>query len=161
MRSLPLMLTSALALMAGAATAQQSFNRIASFATPLNMAAGEDTKRVTSAEIISASEDGMTLIYTDSPLGTVGLIDITDPARPAPKGNIDVDGEPTTAVILGQTAFVGVNTSESYVAPSGALRTIDLATAQITASCDLGGQARCGCQGPRWVVSGDCHRKRT
>ena len=140
MRSLPLMLTSALALMAGAASAEQSFNRIASFATPLNMAAGEDTQRETSAEIISVSEDGMTLIYTDSPLGVVGLIDITDPANPAPKGNIDVDGEPTTAVIQGQTAFVGVNTSESYVAPSGALRTIDLATGTITASCDLGGQ---------------------
>ncbi len=140
MRAFPLMLTSALALTAGAATAQQSFNRIASFATPTNMAAGEDTKRVTSAEIISVSEDGMTLIYTDSPLGVVGLIDITDPAKPLPKGNIDVDGEPTTAVILGQTAFVAVNTSESYTAPSGALRSIDLATAKITESCDLGGQ---------------------
>jgi len=140
MRFLPLMMTSALALAAGAASAQQSFNRIASFATPMNMAAGEDMARETSAEIISASEDGMTLIYTDSPLGVVGLIDITDPAKPAPKGNIAVDGEPTTAVIIGQTAFVGVNTSESYTAPSGALRTIDLASASITASCDLGGQ---------------------
>lgn len=101
-RVFPLLLTSALALTAGAATAQQSFNRIASFATPLNMAAGEDGRRETSAEIISVSEDGMTLIHAASPLGGVGLIDITDPARPAPRGTIAVDGEPTAAVIRGR-----------------------------------------------------------
>lgn len=135
-----LCLTSALALTATAAAADMNFNRIASFATPLNMAAGEDTARETSAEIIAASADGMTLVYSDSPLGVIGLIDITDPANPQPLGNIDVDGEPTAVTVIGSIAFVGVNTSASYTAPSGKLLSIDLNTRQITGSCDLGGQ---------------------
>jgi hypothetical protein len=134
-------LTSALAICAALpAFAQQSFNRIASVATPLNMAAGEDTARPSSAEIIAASEDGNTLIYTDSPLGVVGLIDITDPAAPKPLGNIDVGGEPTTAKILGGKAFAAVVTSESKANPSGKVVTVDLATRAIVADCDLGGQ---------------------
>ena len=40
------------------ALAEQNFNRIASFAVPGNMAAGEDRARVSSAEIIAASDDG-------------------------------------------------------------------------------------------------------
>ncbi|CUH69780.1 hypothetical protein TL5118_03750 [Thalassovita autumnalis] len=133
-------LTSAIALTAAAASAEQNFNRIASFATPLNMAAGEDRNRETSAEIIAATADGMTLAYTDSPLGVLGLIDITDPANPQPLGNIALDGEPTSVAIIGQTAYVGVNTSESYTAPSGHLSVIDLTSKAELARCDLGGQ---------------------
>ncbi|MFN4155648.1 MAG: esterase-like activity of phytase family protein [Paracoccaceae bacterium] len=134
-------LTSALAIFAAfPALAEMNFNRIASFATPDNMAAGEDLARETSAEIISASEDGMTLVYTDSPLGVIGLIDITDASAPKAMGNIDVGGEPTTAVFIGDKIFSGVNTSESYANPSGKLVTIDPATRAITAECDIGGQ---------------------
>lgn len=135
-------LTSALALTAGSAAAQEmSFNRIASFPTPANMAEGEDTAAETSAEIIAASGDGMTLIYTDSPLGVVGLIDITDPAAPRPLGNVAMDGgEPTSVAVLGDTAFVGVNTSESYTAPSGFLMALDMKSGTEIARCDLGGQ---------------------
>ena len=133
--------TSALALMAAMpALAEMNFNRVATFATPDNMAEGEDRARVTSAEIISASPDGMTLIYTDSPLGVVGLIDITDPKAPKALGNIDVGGEPTTAKIIGGMAFAGVNTSADYVNTSGKMVAIDLATKAITAECELGGQ---------------------
>jgi hypothetical protein len=107
-------LTSALALIAGTAAAQTNFNRIASFATPLNMAEGEDRSRESSAEIISASGDGMTLVYTHSPLGVIGLIDITDPANPQPRGNIAMPGEPTAVSVLGNTALVAVNTSDSF-----------------------------------------------
>jgi hypothetical protein len=134
-------LTSALALCAALpALADPSFNRIASFATPDNMATGEDRARETSAEIISAADDGMTLVYTDSPLGVIGLIDITDPAAPAPLGTIDMGGEPTTAVFIGGQIYAGVNTSESFVSPSGKLVTVDAATRAITAECDIGGQ---------------------
>jgi hypothetical protein len=133
--------TSVLALVAAMpALAEMNFNRIATFATPDNMAEGEDRARVTSAEIISASPDGMTLIYTDSPLGVVGLIDITDPKAPKPLGNIDVGGEPTTAKIIGGMAFAGVNTSADYINTSGKMVTIDLATKAVTAECELGGQ---------------------
>ena len=135
------MLTSALALAAAApVVAEQNFNRIASFATVDNMAEGEDRTRATSAEIMVATEDGNTLIYSDSPLGVIGMIDITDPRAPKPLGNIAVDGEPTTTVVKGRRAFVGVNTSESFTNPSGALRTVDLDSKTVTESCDLGGQ---------------------
>ncbi len=133
--------TSVLALIAAMpALADANFNRIATFATPDNMADGEDRARPSSAEIISASEDGMTLVYTDSPLGVIGLIDITDPKAPKALGNIAVGGEPTTAKVIGGQIFTAVNTSESKVAPSGKLVTIDMATKAITAECDLGGQ---------------------
>ena len=122
------------------AHAAKHFNRIASFPTYHNMAVGEDTKRTSSAEIIAASADGQTLIYTDSPLGVVGLIDISNPSQPKPLGNLDMQGEPTAVSVIGQTAFVAVNTSESYTQPSGQLRAIDLQSKQEIGSCDLRGQ---------------------
>ena len=134
-------LTSVLALVAGGALAQEmNFNRVASFATPANMAEGEDRARESSAEIITATGDGMTLIYSDSPLGVIGMIDITDPANPEPRGNITLDGEPTAVSALGNTVFVGINTSESFTNPSGHLLHIDVATGAAVADCDLGGQ---------------------
>ncbi len=133
-------LTSVLALVAGTAAADMNFNRIASFATPLNMAEGEDTNRETSPEIIAATADGMTLVYTDSPLGALGRVDITDPANPAPLGNIMLDGEPTAVGIAGSFAIVGVNTSESYTEPSGYVASIGIADGVETDRCDLGGQ---------------------
>ncbi|MDP4992801.1 MAG: esterase-like activity of phytase family protein, partial [Marivita lacus] len=94
-----------------------------------------------SAEIISASADGMTLVYSDSPLGVIGMIDITDPANPQPKGNVALEGgEPTAVSALGNTVFVGVNTSESFTAPSGYLMHLDMATGAEAGRCDLGGQ---------------------
>jgi hypothetical protein len=131
-----LSMTSVMAIAAGMANAD-AFNRIASFQTSLNNA---DAAVESSAEIISASGDGMTLVYSDSPLGVIGMIDITDPTAPTPKGNINVGGEPTAVSIIGNTAFVGVNTSESYTAPSGMVKAFDLTTMEQTAACDLGGQ---------------------
>lgn len=133
-------LTSVIALSAGAACAEVNFNRIASFPVVHNMAAGEDQSRETSPEIIDATADGMTLVYTDSPLGVLGFIDITDPARPAPLGNLQMGGEPTSVAVIGTTAFVGVNTSESYTRPLGVLKAIDVATKAEIGTCDLGGQ---------------------
>lgn len=134
-------LTSVVALCAAMpAQAEMVFNRVSSFATPMNMADGEDKSRESSAEIIAATEDGNTLIYSDSPLGVIGMIDITDPAAPKALGNIDMGGEPTTTVVIGGMAFSGVNTSENYVSPSGKLVTVDIAGKAVVAECDLGGQ---------------------
>ncbi|MFQ3251900.1 MAG: hypothetical protein ACI9U6_000174 [Loktanella salsilacus] len=130
-------LTSALAIAAFAAAAEQNFNRIASFATATNNA---DASAESSAEIISVSGDGMTLAYSDSPLGVVGFIDITDPAAPAALGNIDVGGEPTAVSLSGTTALVAVNTSPSFTAPSGMLKAYNVADKSELVSCDLGGQ---------------------
>ncbi|MEM7615335.1 MAG: alkaline phosphatase, partial [Pseudomonadota bacterium] len=132
--------TAVLSLMSGAALAEMNFNRIASFATHLNMAEGEDTARETSPEIISATGDGMILVYTDSPLGVLGRIDIADPANPQPMGNIALDGEPTAVAMIGPRAFVGINTSESFVAPSGQLALFNARNGNEISRCDLGGQ---------------------
>ncbi len=130
---------SLLALCASAASAE-NFNRISSFPVLANMAAGEDTTRETSPEIIAATPDGMTLVYTDSPLEVIGMVDITDAKSPKPLGNKAVGGEPTSVTIVGDTAFVGVNTSESYTAPSGTLKAFEIGSKEEIAACDLGGQ---------------------
>ncbi|MBO9476425.1 esterase-like activity of phytase family protein [Shimia sp. R11_0] len=135
-----LCLTSALALTAGHAAAEMNFNRIASFPVVKNMAEGEDTQRETSPEIIAATQDGMTLVYTDSPLGVLGRIDISDPSSPQPLGNVALVGEPTSVGIIGDVAIVGVNTSESYTQPSGVLQAINITDGTVVTSCDLGGQ---------------------
>ncbi|MDP2731721.1 MAG: alkaline phosphatase, partial [Hoeflea sp.] len=129
-------LTATLLATTASAGAAEYFNRIASFPVALNNQDAEET----SAEIITVSEDGMTLIYSDSPGGGIGFIDITDPKAPAAKGFLSLDGEPTTVVLIGDKLFSGVNTSESFVEPSGNLSTIDLASQTIEASCEIGGQ---------------------
>src|SRR3546814_17542344 len=68
----------ALALVATAALPAQAkpvFNRIASFPVNSNLAPEVDPKTVTSSESIAATDDGMTLIYSDNPLGAVGFVD--------------------------------------------------------------------------------------
>ncbi|WP_420407120.1 esterase-like activity of phytase family protein [Hoeflea sp.] len=133
--------TSILALIAASASAaDMNFNRLASIATPLNMAQGEDNNRETSSEIIAASEDGQRVVYTDSPLGVLGMIDISDAANPKPLGNIEMGGEPTSVTVIGSNAFAAINTSEDFITVGGKLVTIDLDGKSVTAECDLGGQ---------------------
>ena len=129
---------SAVALMHGTVAHADVFNRIASYPVSDNSEAGAEKE--TSAEIITATEDGMTLVYSDSPLEAIGMIDITDPANPVGKGIVPLDGEPTAVSVIGGTAFAGVNTSESYTDPSGKMVSIDLASGEITGSCALAGQ---------------------
>jgi hypothetical protein len=132
---------SALALaLAAPASAQMHFNRIAAFPVAQNLPDTADTATETSAEIIAASGDGLTLVYSDSPSGAIGFIDITDPATPRALGSLAFDGEPTAVSTLGGTVFVGVNTSPTYTAPSGRVAAVDIATKTEIASCDLGGQ---------------------
>ncbi|WHA40119.1 esterase-like activity of phytase family protein [Agrobacterium larrymoorei] len=135
--------TLTVALLASAAfpaAAEQVFNRISSFPVALNLPSDKDQKTVTSAEIVTASEDGNTLIYSDSPLGGIGFIDIKDAKAPKALGALMMDGEPTSVAVAGTKVLAGVNTSESYVKPSGKLVTVDIANRKIEASCDLGGQ---------------------
>lgn len=129
-----------LASVAAPASAEQVFNRIASFPVATNLPADKDPKSVSSAEIITASEDGMTLIYSDSPLGGIGFIDISDARAPKAGGALMMDGEPTSVAVVGGKVLVAVNTSESKAKPSGKLAIVDIATKAIDATCDLGGQ---------------------
>lgn len=112
------------------------FNRIASFPVVLN----NDKAEATSSEIIAASEDGMVLVYSDSPAGGIGFIDIADPKAPKPAGFLALDGEPTSVTVIGGKAFVAVNTSESKTNPSGKLVVVDLASRAVEQTVDLGGQ---------------------
>ena len=120
-----------------------TFARVATFPVYRNLGVDEDLGTETSAEIIAAAHGGALLVYTDSPTQRIGFIDIQDPSAPQPGGFFQLDGEPTSVAVLDDYALVGVNTSPSYIAPSGYLAVIDIsdatAPAQI-ASIDLGGQ---------------------
>lgn len=129
-----------LASTAGAAMAEPVFNRIASFAVANNIPADKDKKSVSSAEIIAATEDGNTLVYSDSPLKGIGFIDITDAKAPKAGGALAMGGEPTSVAVSHGKVLVAVNTSESKANPSGKLSIVDIATKTEEASCDLGGQ---------------------
>ena len=144
--------------------AAPGFAQVASFLVCTNTdcggeTSGDDTE--TSSEIIDASADGMTLVYSDSPGETVGLIDISTPSAPGAIGAIDIGAEPTSvAVMMGKDSedndveyiLVGVNTSPSF-SPTfngdhdGELRVYDLAdcvtnngSCSAVATLDLGGQ---------------------
>lgn len=117
-----------------------AFNRIATWSVKNNLPSKVSVTTETSAEIITASKDGNTLIYSDSPLGGLGFIDIKNPNTPKAAGFLALDGEPTSVSTTQKYALTGVNTSENYLKPSGKLSVIDLKTHQEVKSCDLGGQ---------------------
>ncbi|MCQ1572926.1 esterase-like activity of phytase family protein [Neorhizobium galegae] len=139
--SLRAALTAALlASVAVPASAEQVFNRIASFPVAANLPADKDKLSPSSAEIVTASEDGMTLIYTDSPLGAIGFVDITDPKAPKALGALTFKGEPTSVASVGKKVLAAVNTGESKQKPTGILAVVDIATKKVDLTCDLGGQ---------------------
>jgi Esterase-like activity of phytase len=124
---------------------QTFFRRIATFPVFLNTCNGQlddndCLNRTTVAEIITASEDGKLLIYTDSATENIGFVDITNPANPQPAGLIDVGGEPTSVAVAGEYALAVVNTSESFVNPSGQLIIIQIPSRTVEHSIELGGQ---------------------
>ncbi len=112
------------------------FRRVATWPVFENTDIGEETV----AEIVTASKDGMTLIYTDGEQELVGFVDITDPSSPTADGTVPVGGEPTSVDVAGGYALVAVNTSPDFVNPSGVLKVIDIETRAIVAEHDLGGQ---------------------
>jgi hypothetical protein len=140
-RSLTAALAAVLAAsVAPAASAEPVFNRIASFSVADNLPEGVDKATPTSSEIIAASEDGSTLVYSDSPNKAIGFIDITDAKAPKAGGSVSFEGEPTSVTIAGGKALVAINTRESFVKPSGALVQVDVVSKAIDATCDIGGQ---------------------
>lgn len=114
------------------------FDRIAMLPNYVNNA---DATEETVSEIIAATKDGKTLVYTDSPLDQIGFIDITKPHMPVHAGTFALDGEPTSVAVLGNKwVLAGVNTSESPTSPSGYLAVIDTVTRELAARIELGGQ---------------------
>ena len=119
---------------------ERVFNRVSSFLVCSQIDPDCDDDTETAAEIVAASVDGNTLIYTDSPLEVVGFVDITNPSAPGASGTLALDGEPTSVAVAGPYALVAVNTSEDFINTSGKLEVIDIATQSIVRTISLGGQ---------------------
>lgn len=94
------------------------------------------------AEILAATPDGRTVVYTDSELGRVGLVDLGTPSAPRQVGTVDVGGSPTSVAVTadGRHALVAVDTTTDLTAPSGHLAVVDLARRTVVRTIDLGGQ---------------------
>lgn len=122
-----------------------SFQRVSTLANYRNNGAA-NIGNTTVSEIIAATRDGKTLVYTDSPGNQIGFVDISDPANPLPTGVVALGGEPTAVDVLGNKyALVAVNTSGDFVNTSGALVVIDIATHAIMGSVD-------GWSGETWFL---------
>lgn len=85
------------------------------------------------AEIVVATPDGLTLVYTSSDAGRLGLIDLTDPANPKSLPDVDVRrmgiGEPTSVAITpdGKYAVVAVRLGDDLTqAKPGVLSVYDI-----------------------------------
>lgn len=122
------------------AQADSFFDRIVSIPVNENLPEDSEPLTETSAEIIAVAEDGNSLVYSDSPLGGIGLIDISDENAPTPSGFIGLEGEPTAVTLLKGKAVVALNTSDSFTSPSGELVVVSLPNGGIEVRCYLGGQ---------------------
>ena len=94
------------------------------------------------AEILSATPDGRTVVYTDSELGVVGLVDLSDPTAPRQLGTVDVGGSPTSVAITSSSryALVAVDDTTDLTRPAGHLAVVDLPRRAVVRTIDLGGQ---------------------
>ena len=108
---------------------EQYFSRTATYPIYHNLASGEDSDSETVAEIIAASEDGNTIVYTDSEMERLGLVDITDINAPQGLGFLQLSGEPTSVAVKGDYALVVINTSEDFFNTSGQVDVIDISDA--------------------------------
>jgi hypothetical protein len=133
-------LSAALLLSTAGVHAAEYFNRIASFPVALNNPDVEPGSTENSAEIITATEDGNMLVYSNALIGGVGFIDITDATDPQPAGFVALDGGPTSVAVIGGKALVTVDTTEDFTAPTGYMSIIDIETMEVETTCDLGGQ---------------------
>ncbi len=116
--------------------APQSFNRIATF--PVFKNTSIETESV--AEIVAASKDGKTLIYTDSENEALGFVDIKNPRKPSALGLLALNGEPTSVATRGRYALAAVDTSTDFVNTSGELVIVDIETQTDVATIALDGQ---------------------
>ena len=117
------------------AFAKPFFHRLATVPAYLNSSIGD----AAAAEISTVTEDGRTVVYTDSPGQRLGFLDITDPGHPRPTGTLAMGGEPTSVAHLGGLLLAAVNTSVSP-GRAGKLVVVDARTRQVRRSLDLGGQ---------------------
>jgi DNA-binding beta-propeller fold protein YncE len=102
------------------------FERVATFDVPGQV-----------AEIIAATPDGETLIYTDSAAEEIGFVTIAEPGHPTGGGSLAMPGEPTSVAVTpdGAWALVAVHGSSE-----DALVVVDLSSRTINTIIVLGGQ---------------------
>lgn len=118
-----------------------SFQRVGTFANYRNNGSAMASETV--SEIVAATADGRTLVYTDSVMGAIGFTDITDPSNPKPAGKLSLAAgdEPTSVDILdNKYALVAVDSSPSYANPSGYLAVVDILARSVVHTMPLGGQ---------------------
>jgi hypothetical protein len=131
-----LVLVSAAAIAHARSDDASRFERVSTFIVCENTSCNRDLVELTAAEIVTASDDGRTLIYTDSPNASLGFVDISRPDKPKALGALKLDGEPTSVTVHKQWALVAVNTSPSLVSPSGYLGVFDVkACATAPSAC--------------------------
>jgi hypothetical protein len=118
------------------ASNEKSFQRIATFPVFLNSSIENETV----AEIVAASKNGKTLIYTDGKMEAIGFVDIENAKNPKPAGLLPVGGEPTSVTVKNKYALVAVNTSLDFVNVSGKLVVVDIKSKNIKRTIALGGQ---------------------
>ena len=116
------------------------FIRVSTFAICEQIGSSCESNVSTAAEIVAASVDGMTLIYTNSPNKQIGFVDITNVRQPMALGALATGGEPTSVAVLGSNALVAVNTSEDYVKVSGKLMVVDIPSRKLVTEIQLPGQ---------------------
>lgn len=87
------------------------------------------------AEIVAASPDGETLVYTDSETVEIGFVDISDPSTPTEIGTLGLGGSPTSVAVTpdGDFALVAVSGTNELVV-------VDMSTRTAVHSIPLGGQ---------------------
>jgi len=97
------------------------------------------------AEIIAATPDGNRLFYTSAGLGSIGVVDLSDPAKPKQLAAIDVGGEPTSVTVTpdGKTALAVVIASKREIGEKpeikpGKLLAIDTKTLKIKGELAVG-----------------------
>ncbi|GLY01712.1 esterase-like activity of phytase family protein [Actinoplanes sp. NBRC 101535] len=103
------------------------FTRLSTFPAYLNSSIGDTA----AAEISTVTEDGRTVVYTDSPGKRLGFVDITNPSKPQPAGTLAMGGEPTSVAHLGGLLLAAVADGRLVVVS---------ASRKIVRTIDLGGQ---------------------
>ncbi|HYN27122.1 MAG TPA: hypothetical protein VES94_02390, partial [Burkholderiales bacterium] len=106
---------------------EPEFERIGTFIVCENTSCDRSVVEATVAEITTVTQDGRTLVYTDSPQEVIGFVDISNPAKPKGLGVVALEGEPTSVAMAGKYLLAGVNTSGSFANPSGHLAVFDVA----------------------------------
>ena len=95
------------------------------------------------AEILTATPDGRTVVYTDAGAGELGFVDVSRPWAVRELGTVALDGEPTSVAVTpdGRYALAVVDTTDGdFAHPSGHLAVVSVAGRGIVRTVDLGGQ---------------------